>query len=84
MYEIKIIPSARKDLDSLPEKLFEAVKTAILSLSENPRPHGSIKLSDEENGYRIRTREIRILYRINDKTKEVIIYRIRHRREAYR
>ncbi len=84
MYQLKIIPTARKDLDNLQGKLFEAVKAAILSLAENPRPPGCQKLSDEENGYRIRVRDIRILYRINDKTKEVIIYRVKHRREVYR
>ena len=84
MYELKIIPPARKDLEALQGKLFEAVKAAILSLAENPRPPGSVKLSDEENGYRIRVRDIRILYRVKDKTKEVIIYRVKHRKEAYR
>ena len=84
MYQLKIIPAARKDLDNLPRKLFEAVKTAILSPAENPRPPGSLKLSDEEDGYRIRVRDIRMLYRIKEKTKEVIIYRVKHRREVYR
>ena len=84
MYQLKIIPAARKDLDSLQGKLFESVKAAILSLAEDPRPPGCQKLSDEENGYRIRVRDIRILYRIKDKTKEVIIYRVKHRREVYR
>jgi mRNA interferase RelE/StbE len=84
MYRIKIIPSARKDLEALRGKLFEAVEAAIFSLGENPRPPGSLKLSDEENGYRVRVRDLRILYRIHDQANEVIIYRVKHRKEAYR
>lgn len=52
--------------------------------AENPRPPGCIKLSDEENGYRIRVRHIRIPYQIDDKAKIVIVYRIKHRKEVYR
>lgn len=39
---------------------------------------------DEVNGYRIRVRELRILYRVDDHGKEVIVYRVKHGREVYR
>jgi len=80
---IKIIPRAQKDLDKLEEKLFNDIKDKIGSLKNNPRPPGCEKLTDEE-GYRIRVRNYRILYRINDKSKIVFVYRVRHRREVYR
>ena len=80
---IKIIPRAQKDLDKLEEKLFNDIKDKIGSLKNNPRPPGCEKLTDEE-GYRVRVRNYRILYRINDKAKIVFIHRVRHRREAYR
>jgi len=80
---IKIIPRAQKDLDKLEEKLFNDIKDKIGSLKNNPRPPGCEKLTDEE-GYRIRVRNYRILYRINDKDKIVFIHRVRHRREVYR
>ena len=83
-YRVSVLPRAMKDLDDLEGKLFTQVKAAIHSLAEHPRPPGSLKLSDEEHGYRIRVRDIRILYRIHDDTKEVVIYRVKHRREAYR
>lgn len=84
MYRIKILPRAEKDRNALEEKLFKAVDRAIRSLAENPRPPGCVKLSDEENGYRIRVRHIRILYQIDDKAKIVIVYRIKHQKEVYR
>ncbi|MDD5495717.1 MAG: type II toxin-antitoxin system RelE/ParE family toxin [Candidatus Omnitrophica bacterium] len=82
-YHLKIIPRAEKDLDSITGRDFDALKKKILSLSANPRPLGCQKLTNEE-GYRIRTGNFRILYRIDDNTKEVMIYRVKHRREAYR
>ncbi len=83
MYNIKIIPRAQKDLDRLHGKLFNNIEGKIHSLKGNPRPHGCEKLIEEE-GYRVRVRDYRILYRIDDRTKTIFIHRVRHRREAYR
>jgi len=83
MHNVKIIPRAQKDLDRFRGKLFNDIEDKINSLKDNPRPHGCEKLTEEE-GYRVRVRDYRILYRINDKTKTIFVYRVRHRREAYR
>jgi len=83
MYRLKVIAQAQKDLDAFPVKAFEKIKKRILGLSSNPRPFGAIKLTQEE-GCRIREGDYRILYRIDDTLKEVIIYRVKHRKEAYR
>jgi mRNA interferase RelE/StbE len=82
-YHLKIIPRCEKDLDSITGHDFDALKKKILSLSSNPRPFGCQKLTNED-GYRIRMGNFRILYRIDDNIKEVLVYRIKHRREAYR
>ena len=82
-YALKIIPKAKKDLDDICDKDFESIKQKILSLSGNPMLFGSQKLTVEE-GYRIRAGNFRILYRIDDGLREVIIYRVKHRKEAYR
>lgn len=84
MYQVSILPRARKDIDGLEGKLFHKVVAVIRSLGGEPRPRGCLKLSEEENGYRIRVRDVRILYRIDDKIRQVVIYRVKHRREAYR
>jgi len=83
MYKIKIISHAGKDLDYLQGKVFTKIKNEIIGLSKNPRPYGVIKLTNQE-GYRLRLGDYRILYRIDDKLKEIFIYRIKHRKEAYR
>ena len=83
MYVIKLISHSQKDLDQIPPKIFTRLKDAIAALSQNPRPHCSQKLTSHE-GYRIRIGDYRILYRIDDKAKEIYIYRVKHRRDAYR
>lgn len=83
MYKIFILPHAQKDLDDLQTKIFNQIRNKILMLTQNPRPLGCLKLSAEE-GYRMKTGDYRILYRIDDKAKIVYIYRIKHRREAYK
>jgi mRNA interferase RelE/StbE len=83
VYKLRLTSGGQRELDRVTGKLFDDINEAILSLASDPRPYGAIKLSGQE-GYRIRVRDFRIVYRIDDKAKEVIIYRIRHRREVYR
>lgn len=83
MYKIFILPQAQKDLDNLQTKIFNQIKNKILLLPQNPRPLGCLKLTAEE-GYRLKTGDYRILYRIDDKQKIIFIYRIKHRKESYR
>ena len=83
MYKLKILPQAQRDVDQLHGKVFNSIKDKILQLSGTPRLYGAIKLTNEE-GYRIRVGDYRVLYRIDDRLKEVFIYRIKHRKEVYR
>jgi len=83
VYKIFILPQAQKDLDNLQTKIFNQMKSKISLLSNNPRPSGCLKLTAEE-GYRLKTGDYRILYRIDDKEKIIYIYRIKHRKEVYK
>jgi mRNA interferase RelE/StbE len=82
VYKIFLLPPAQKDLDEFRGKKFDILVRKITTLQENPRPHGCLKLTAEQ-GYRIRSGNYRIIYRIDDKKKEVFVYRIKHRKEAY-
>lgn len=55
----------------------------LTCLPINPRLIGSEKLSGQ-NRYRVRQGSWRIIYSVDDKRKEVTIFRIGHRREVYR
>jgi mRNA interferase RelE/StbE len=83
MYNLRILPAAQKDLKRLQGKIFDKIKSEILSLANNPRPYGALKLTNED-GYRIRVGDYRVLYRIDEKIKEIFIYRVKHRKESYR
>jgi mRNA interferase RelE/StbE len=56
----------------------------IDSLAENPRPQGIKKLSSEEDKYRLRVGDYRIIYQIREKSLLVLIVRIGHRSDVYR
>ena len=83
MHSIRVLPSGMRDLDALEKSVFDRVRAKILMLQDSPRPAGSVKLTATE-GYRIRAGDYRILYRVDDRKKIVFIYRVKHRKEAYR
>jgi len=82
VYDLFALPSAQKDLDKLETSVFARVLKRIRALSQDARPPGGLKLTDED-GYRIRTGDYRILYRIDDALKRIYIYRIKHRKDVY-
>lgn len=83
MHSLKVLPSARRDLDSLEPAVFGRLKPKLLALKDEPRPESAIKLTGEE-GYRLRVGDYRVLYRIDDKSRAVYLYRIKHRKDVYR
>lgn len=83
MYNIRILRRAIKDIESLPNDYARIVSQHIDGLQANPRPQDSKKLKGEEF-HSLRVGVYRILYDIDDANQAVTIYRIKHRREAYR
>ena len=82
-YKITIKKSAAKELQEIPKRNLQKIVKRIQSLSENPRPSGSQKLSAQEK-YRVRQGDYRIVYSIDDKELVIDIVKIGHRREVYR
>ncbi|MCJ7577922.1 MAG: type II toxin-antitoxin system RelE/ParE family toxin [candidate division Zixibacteria bacterium] len=72
-----------KELDTIPDKIFDKIKKVISSLKDNPRPLGVKKLTNQEH-WRIRVGEYRILYEIDDKEKIIAIFKIKHRKDVYK
>ena len=83
MYKIIVENRAAKEIESLPIDVIQHVIDTIKRLESHPRPHGVKKLVGED-GWRIKIRTYRILYTIDDKQKLISIYRVKHRRDAYR
>lgn len=82
-YKIEIKRSAAKELERLPAKDLRQILDRIESLASNPRPKYSKKLSNEEK-YRIRYGNYRILYLIEELVLVVYIVKVGHRRDVYR
>jgi mRNA interferase RelE/StbE len=83
MYEVIISNIAKRQLDKIDPNIVRKITSKMLQLENEPRPTGCIKLKDK-NGYRIRIGDYRILYEIDDSGKVVSVYKIAHRKEAYR
>lgn len=84
MPTIRIKAIAEKDIRSLPPPIRERLTQTILSLRETPFPLGSQKLRGMDRHYRLRIGDYRILYEFDAAAGSVTIYRVKHRREAYR
>ncbi len=82
-YAIDIKPSARKELESLSDKLLARLVPRIDRLAADPRPPGCKKLRGYKDLWRIRVGDYRVVYIINDDRKTVSITRVAHRGNVY-
>ena len=82
-YSIELVRSIRKDLRRIARKEVPKILKAIQSLADNPRPASSKKLTNEEL-YRIRIGNYRLLYEINDERLIVLVVKVGHRRDVYK
>jgi mRNA interferase RelE/StbE len=84
-YAIELHAPARRALDRLPAKAFDAVIAFIVGpLAENPQRVGKPLRHEFEGKHSARVGPYRILYEINDAVCIVGIIRIAHRSDAYR
>jgi mRNA interferase RelE/StbE len=84
VYSILLAPPAERQLKSLTESVQKRIVKRLKSLRENPRPQGVKKLTGEEDLYRIREGDYRIIYTIQDKELIVLVVKIGNRKEVYR
>jgi mRNA interferase RelE/StbE len=84
VYELYLERAAERDLKKIPKDLFQKILSHLKDLAVNPRPPGSRKIKSSSNDWRIRIGDYRVIYEIDEKTKAVMILRVRYRKEAYR
>lgn len=82
MYKLRIEKSVQKALEKIDEPYYSKIKTAILSLADNPRPQGYKKLKGRD-GFRIRVANYRIIYDIFDNILSVDVIELGHRKDIY-
>lgn len=84
-YTVLLERRAEREFRKLPSDVMARLDVVFRGLADNPRPSGAVKLSGQMGpGWRVRVGEYRVLYRVDDDQHRVEIYRIKHRREAYR
>jgi mRNA interferase RelE/StbE len=83
MYSVRILRQAIQDITDLPKDYARLVSQHIDRLADNPRPPDAKKLRGTTD-YSLRVGVYRILYDIDDATRTITVYRVKHRRDAYR
>ncbi|MDN5941889.1 MAG: type II toxin-antitoxin system RelE/ParE family toxin [Nitrospira sp.] len=83
-YSILLAPPAERQLKALAEPIQKRIVKRLKALRTNPRPQGVKKLAGEDDLYRIREGDYRIIYTIQDKELTVQVVKIRDRKEVYR
>lgn len=83
-YNILFDQDVEKDLSKIPKADARRVMLRITKLSSNPRPSQSLKLEGSNITYRLRVGDYRAIYQIDDPTKTITIFHVRHRKDVYR
>ena len=78
-----VIRSSRvtREIDRLPNSDRIRIDAALLSLSENPRRQGALRVQGSSM-YRFRVGNFRILYRIDDSARSIVLGAVRRRNEG--
>jgi len=82
-YRIEWKPSAARAFRKLTRQVQDRIRPRGDALATNPRPDGVKKLEGDENAWRIRVGEFRVVYEIQDAVL-IMVLRVANRREAYR
>ena len=84
-YRLLIKSSAAKEIEALGTKADrQRVVNRIQGLAQDPRAAGSEKLAGYVDRYRVRQGQYRIVYLIDDRLHEVTVFKVAHRKDAYR
>ncbi|TDI47719.1 MAG: type II toxin-antitoxin system RelE/ParE family toxin [Acidobacteria bacterium] len=84
-YEVKLTKRAHKELAALDRVTQQRIDKRLLKLAEEPFPPDAEKLSGiDEDWYRVRVGDDRIIYDVDEGRLIVLVIRIGHRREVYR
>ncbi|OYD96773.1 type II toxin-antitoxin system mRNA interferase toxin, RelE/StbE family [Nostoc sp. 'Peltigera membranacea cyanobiont' 210A] len=83
-YEVKFSKGAKKQFRKLPLDIQERIQTKINDLAIEPRPNGVKKLQGDDNSYRVRVGDYRVIYELNDDVLIVTVIKIGHRSEIYK
>lgn len=83
-YEVKFSKGAKKQFRKLPLDVQQRIQTKINDLAIEPRPNGVKKLQGDDNSYRLRVGDYRVIYEVVDNVLIVTVIKIGHRSDIYK
>ncbi|HEX3867685.1 MAG TPA: type II toxin-antitoxin system RelE/ParE family toxin [Gemmatimonadaceae bacterium] len=83
MYELRLVRSARKELEALPDAVLARVARHLDALQTTPRPSGCKKLRGATDLWRVRVGDYRIIYHVDDGAQVIEVQAIRDRKDVY-
>lgn len=83
-YKVELSNTAFKALKKIPKNDVHKILDMMKGLAEKPFPYGSIKLEGEDNTYRIRSGDYRIIYELHNDILMILVLKIGHRKDVYR
>lgn len=83
-WRVEFTTAAAREFRKLPRAVQLRLQPHIDALTCNPRPDGATKLSGEDDLWRLRVGEYRLIYAVADEVLLVLVVKVGHRREVYR
>lgn len=83
-YQVDFTRQSRKQLDQLPIPVKKRILKRLLALEDHPQSSSAKKLSGQEEIWRLRVGDYRVIYEIQGERLVVLVLRVGHRREVYR
>ena len=82
-YRVELAPAADRERRKLAVDVQKRIVRALEQLETDPRPPGVRKLQGEDNLWRLRVGDYRVIYTIEDDRLLVLVVRVANRRDAY-
>ena len=82
-YRVLIPKRVQKQLDALPQAVFDRLDERITSLRDEPRPIGVKKLKGSTSSYRVRMGDYRLVYEVDDTAREIRLISAANRKDVY-
>lgn len=83
-YTVRMTREAEKGLRRVHRDDRKRLEAEVLALADAPRPRRAKALRGVQDGYRVRWREWRIVYRIYEDEALVLVTLVGHRKDVYR
>ena len=84
MYEIQYLEEVSGDIKEIPRNIRKTIKNAIEErIMHDPYSYGKPLRYSWKGHRRLRVGDYRVIYRILENKKKIIVIAIKHRKEAY-